>query len=69
MTKVFIEERTGKVYMTLAAAKKSSPGARVYRVWLDDNSKVLGRILVWAFGEAVCKIRIADAVIETRLKY
>lgn len=60
--KMFLEERSGKTYRTLSAAKTSHKAARVYRIWTEDGREI-GRSLVFAYGEQVGTIRTADAMI------
>lgn len=59
--KAFFEEVSGKTFRTLKEAR-ACPKAYVYRVWLSDG-KIVGKRGVFAFGESICAIRLADAEI------
>ena len=66
MKKCFFEESTGRYTETLAAAKghalqkRMSP--KVYRIW-KNGDKVIGKALIYAYGESVATIKKADACI------
>ncbi len=66
MEKLFYEERTGKYYRTLKAAKAVSKNAYVSRVWKEGN-RLLGKALIFAYGEQLGAIKSADRNIERKL--
>lgn len=57
--KKFRENRTGRVFDTLKAAKKACASPYVDRVWLRDG-QVIGRCTLFAYGDTCCTIRDAD---------
>lgn len=67
MKRLFFEEKTGRYTTTLAEAKRAALQKRsspyIYRVWIDGD-KVVGKALIYAYGESVSTIRHADAYIE-----
>lgn len=65
--KKFRENRTGRVFRTLKAAKKACKCPYVDRVWLRDG-QVIGRCTVFAYGDTCCAVRSADENIEWMLK-
>lgn len=62
----FFEEKTGGMFDTLAAAKKACKYPYVYRVWLLDG-KIVGKCVLYAYGESFCTIKGADEAIERKL--
>lgn len=71
MKKMFLEENTGEYTATISAAKRIALQKRknpyISRVWLDGD-KVIGRVVVYAYGEMQCTIKMADEVIAVKLK-
>lgn len=71
MKKLFYEKNTGRYTETLAAAKgyalqkRMSP--KVYRIWMDGD-RVIGKALIYAYGESVATIKNADICIARRIK-
>ena len=71
MKKCFYEDNTGRYAETLAAAKgyalqkRMSP--KVYRIWMDGD-RVIGKALIYAYGESVSTIKNADAYIAKQIK-
>lgn len=63
MEKLFYEKRTGKYAKTLSAAKGMALQKRespyIYRVW-RNNGEVVGKSLIYAYGEQICTIMAAD---------
>lgn len=66
MEKLFYEERTGKYYRTLKAAKAVAKSAYVSRVW-KEGDRLLGKELIFAYGEQLGAIKSADRNIERKL--
>lgn len=64
--KKFRENRTGRVFDTLKAAKKACKCSYVDRVWLRDG-QVIGRCTLYAYGDTCCTVRAADENIEWML--
>lgn len=62
----FFEEKTGGMFDTLAAAKKACKWPYVCRVWLQDG-KIVGKCLLYAYGESVGTIKGADEAIDRKL--
>lgn len=71
MKRLFYEEKTGRYTTTIAAAKHFALQKRespyICRVWLDGDT-VVGKALVYAYGESVSTIRRADEFISRKLK-
>lgn len=71
MKKCFFEQNTGWYTETLAAAKGHALQKRlspyIYRVWMDGD-KVIGKALIYAYGESVSTIKNADAYIARQIK-
>lgn len=67
MIKNFYNEKTGLYYKSLKEAKLSSKNPYVYRTWLDDNGKLIDMEPLYAYGSALCTIKIADQIIEKRI--
>lgn len=65
--KKFRENRTGRVFDTLKAAKEACKVPYVERVWLQDG-QVIGRCVVFAYGDTCCSVRSADENIAWALK-
>lgn len=65
--KKFRENRTGRVFDTLKAAKEACKVPYVERVWLRDG-QVIGRCVVFAYGDTCCSVRSADENIAWALK-
>lgn len=69
--KCFYEEKTCKFFKTLNEAVKGASTAQspcVYRVWVDENMDISGQVEVFAFGEHICPVRVADRIIEQKIK-
>lgn len=66
--KTFLEENTEHYYKTLSAARKAHPYPYVFRIWVDKCGQILGKCLLFAYGESCCTIARADKEIETELK-
>ena len=71
MKKMFLEENTGEYTATVSAAKRIALQKRkspyISRVWLDGD-KIIGRVVVYAYGEMQSTIKMADEVIAVKLK-
>ena len=71
MKKLFFEQNTGIYAETLATAKGYALQKRkspyVYRIWMDGD-KVIGKALIYAYGESVSTIKNADAYIARQIK-
>lgn len=67
MEKMFYEERTGRYTKTLAAAKAQDKFPYVYRVWMDGDT-VIGKAVVYAYGDSVSTIKGADDYIAEHIK-
>ena len=65
--KKFRENHTGRVFDTLKAAKKACECPYVDRVWLRDG-QVIGRCILYAYGDTCCTVRADDEDIERMLK-
>lgn len=65
--KKFRESRTGRGFDTLKAAKEACKVPYVERVWLRDG-QVIGRCVVFAYGDTYCSVRSADENIAWALK-
>ena len=65
--KKFRENRTGRVFDTLKAAKAACEYPYVEREWLRDG-QVIGRCVVYAYGDTCCSVRSADENIAWALK-
>ncbi len=68
MKKRFYNERSAGLYKTLKEAKGISPNPYVYRVWISDEWKILGKELIYAYGGMVCTIKRADEIIAEKIK-
>lgn len=70
MEKLFYEENTGKYAKTLSAAKGMALQKRerpyIYRVWMDKG-EIMGKSLIYAYGESVSTIKNADEYIGRKL--
>lgn len=64
--KKFFEEKTGGMFDTLAAAKKACKWPYVWRVWLQEG-KIVGKCVLYAYGESFCTIKGADEEIARKL--
>lgn len=62
----FFEEKTGGMFDTLAAAKKACKWPYVQRVWLQDG-KIIGKCVLFAYGESFGTIKAADEEIARDL--
>ena len=62
----FFEEKTGGMFDTLAAAKKACKWPYVQRVWLQEG-KIVGKCVLYAYGESFCTIKGADEEIARKL--
>lgn len=71
MKKMFLEEKTGEYTAALSVAKLIAIQKRkspyISRVWLDGD-KIVGRVVVYAYGETQCTIKRADELIVEKLK-
>ena len=69
ITKKFYEEKTGRFFKTLKAAKFAPVKyPYIYRVWVDENeNKILGKCVVHAYGDSVGTIASADNHIAEEL--
>ena len=71
MKKMFLEEKTGEYTAAISTAKGIALQKRkspyIYRVWLDGD-KIVGKVLVYAYGESQCTIKRADEIIAEKLK-
>lgn len=67
MIKNFYNKKTGQYYNSLKEAKSSSKFPYVYRTWLDDEGNLIDMEILYAYGDSVCTIRIADQIIEKRI--
>lgn len=70
MKRLFFEEKTGRYTTTLAEAKRTALQKRsspyIYRVWMDGDN-VVGKALIYAYGESVSTIRHADKSIARHI--
>lgn len=67
MEKMFFEENSGKYAKTLAAAKTLDKFPYVYRVWMDGDT-VIGKAVVYAYGDTCSTIKMADDYIAKHIK-
>ena len=70
--KMFYEENTGTFHRSIAAAKRcaEAKGSNpyVYRVWLTGSpAHIIGKDLVFAYGESVNTVRNADKYIAANV--
>lgn len=67
MEKMFFEENSGKYAKTLAAAKTLDKFPYVSRVWMDGDT-VIGKAVVYAYGDTCSTIKTADDYIAKHIK-
>lgn len=71
MKKMFFEENTGEytaaLYTAKAIALQKRKNPYISRVWLDED-KIVGKVLVYAYGEMQCTIKMADELIARKLQ-
>lgn len=68
--KLFYEEKSAQFFDTLKEATKgasTSDGRRVYRVWVDENTAIVGQQAVFDSGGCICPVKWADKLIEDKL--
>ncbi len=67
---MFLEENTGEYTAAISTAKGIALQKRkspyISRVWLDGN-KIVGKVVVYAYGETQCTIKLADKLIAGKL--
>lgn len=67
MEKMFFENNSAKYAKTLAAAKTLSNFPYIYRVW-KVGDKVIGKAVIYAYGETYSTIKMADDYIAKDIK-
>lgn len=65
LEKLFYEENTNRYYPTLGWAKTAHKNARVYRIW--KSNKIQKKHLIYASGERICTVKLADQIIENEI--
>lgn len=65
--KKFLNEKNGRMYSSLKTAKESTKSPYISRVWIKDE-KIIGKQVVFAYGEGCCTVRRADEIIAEKIQ-